>query len=51
MGDNLLKCQNGLGTFIEVRDVIEKVGKDAFRFMMISRKSDAHLDFDFQKGS
>jgi len=37
------------GTFIEIRDVVEKVGKDAFRFMMVSRKSDAHLDFDFQK--
>ncbi len=37
------------GTFIEVRDVIEKVGRDVFRFMMISRKSDAHLDFDFVK--
>lgn len=43
------KMSKRAGTFIEVREVIEKVGRDAFRFMMISRKSDAHLDFDFQK--
>ncbi len=44
-----VKMSKRAGTFIEVKDVIEKVGKDAFRFMMISRKSDAHLDFDFKK--
>lgn len=48
-GGQPLKMSKRAGTFIEVRDVIEKVGRDAFRFMMISRKSDAHLDFDFQK--
>lgn len=44
-----VKMSKRAGTFIEIRDVIEKVGKDAFRFMMVSRKNDAHLDFDFQK--
>lgn len=44
-----VKMSKRAGTFIEVKDVIEKVGKDPFRFMMISRKSDAHLDFDFKK--
>lgn len=44
-----VKMSKRAGTYIEVRDVIEKVGKDAFRFMMVSRNSDAHLDFDFQK--
>jgi arginyl-tRNA synthetase len=44
-----VKMSKRAGTFIEIRDVVEKVGKDAFRFMMVSRKSDAHLDFDFQK--
>jgi len=48
-GGQPVKMSKRAGTFIEVRDVIEKVGKDAFRFMMITRKSDAHLDFDFQK--
>ncbi len=44
-----VKMSKRAGTFIEVRDVIQKVGKDPFRFIMISRKSDAHLDFDYQK--
>ncbi len=48
-GGQPVKMSKRAGTFIEIRDVVEKVGKDAFRFMMISRKSDAHLDFDFQK--
>lgn len=48
-GGQPIKMSKRAGTFIEVRDVINKVGKDAFRFMMVSRKSDAHLDFDFQK--
>jgi len=48
-GGQPVKMSKRAGTFIEVRDVIEKVGKDAFRFMMVSRKNDAHLDFDFQK--
>jgi arginyl-tRNA synthetase len=44
-----VKMSKRAGNFIEVQDVIDKVGKDPYRFMMISRKSDAHLDFDFQK--
>ncbi len=44
-----VKMSKRAGTFVTVRDVIEKVGKDVFRFMMVSRKSDAHLDFDFKK--
>jgi arginyl-tRNA synthetase len=37
------------GDFITLRDVVEEVGRDAVRFMMLYRKSDAPLDFDFQK--
>lgn len=48
-GGQPVKMSKRAGTFIEIRDVVEKVGKDAFRFMMVSRKNDAHLDFDFQK--
>lgn len=48
-GGQPVKMSKRAGTFIEIRDVIEKVGKDALRFMMVSRKSDAHLDFDFEK--
>lgn len=37
------------GTFITVRDVIDSVGKDVIRFMMLTRRDDAPLDFDFKK--
>jgi len=34
------------GTFVELRDLIEEVGADAVRFLMLMRKSDAQMDFD-----
>ncbi|WEX07333.1 arginine--tRNA ligase [Chelativorans sp. AA-79] len=37
------------GEFVTLRDVIDEVGPDAVRFMMLYRKSDAPLDFDFAK--
>ncbi len=37
------------GTFITLRDVIDRVGKDATRFMMVCRHQDMPIDFDFSK--
>ena len=37
------------GNLVTLRDVVEEVGSDAVRFMMLYRKNDAPLDFDFQK--
>ncbi|MBV2142879.1 arginine--tRNA ligase [Falsochrobactrum sp. TDYN1] len=37
------------GEFITLRDVVDEVGRDPVRFMMLYRKSDAPLDFDFAK--
>jgi arginyl-tRNA synthetase len=37
------------GDFVTLRDVVDEVGRDAIRFMMLYRKSDAPLDFDFAK--
>ena len=34
------------GTFVELRDLIDEVGPDAVRFLMLMRKSDAQMDFD-----
>lgn len=45
----ILKMSKRKGTFITVREGLEKVGLDAIRFMMVSRKNDAPLDFDFSK--
>jgi len=36
------------GNLITLREVVEEVGRDAVRFMMMFRKADAPLDFDFE---
>ncbi len=41
-----VKMSKRAGTFVTLRDVIDKVGKDVVRFIMLTRKNDAHLDFD-----
>ena len=37
------------GTFVTLRDLVDEVGKDVVRFIMLTRKNDAHLDFDLNK--
>ena len=37
------------GTFVTLRDVVDEVGKDVVRFIMLTRKNDAQLDFDLVK--
>jgi arginyl-tRNA synthetase len=37
------------GDFVTLREAVEEVGRDAIRFMMLYRKSDAPLDFDFAR--
>ncbi|NMJ42224.1 arginine--tRNA ligase [Roseomonas sp. JC162] len=37
------------GTYITLRDLIEEVGRDAVRFTMLTRKSDAQMEFDLDK--
>lgn len=43
------KMSKRAGTFVTLRDVVEEVGRDPVRFMMLYRKNDAPLDFDFAK--
>ena len=43
------KMSKRAGTFVTVREVVEEVGAGAFRFIMLTRKNDAPLDFDFAK--
>ncbi len=43
------KMSKRAGTFITLRDVVEHVGSDVTRFVMLTRKNDAPLDFDFDK--
>jgi arginyl-tRNA synthetase len=37
------------GDFVTLREVVEEVGRDPVRFMMLYRKNDATLDFDLAK--
>ena len=37
------------GTFVTLRDLVDEVGRDPVRFMMLMRKNDAPLDFDLAK--
>jgi len=41
------KMSKRAGTFVTLRDVVEQVGSDVTRFVMLTRKNDAPLDFDF----
>ena len=41
------KMSKRKGDYITVDDLISEVGKDATRFIMLNRSSDAELDFDF----
>jgi arginyl-tRNA synthetase len=43
------KMSKRAGTFVTLRDVVEQVGADVTRFVMLTRKNDANLDFDFDK--
>ncbi len=36
------------GTFVTLREVIDEVGKDAARFIFLTRRADSHLDFDLE---
>jgi len=43
------KMSKRAGTFVTLRDVVDQVGPDVTRFVMLTRKNDASLDFDFDK--
>ncbi len=48
-GDEELKMSKRAGTFVTLRDVVDMVGPDVTRFVMLTRKNDAPLDFDVEK--
>lgn len=43
------KMSKRAGTFVTLRDVVEQAGADVTRFIMLTRKNDVALDFDFAK--
>jgi arginyl-tRNA synthetase len=48
-GGEPVKMSKRAGTFVTLRDVVDEVGPGPVRFMMLHRKNDAPLDFDFVK--
>jgi len=44
-----IKMSKRSGNFVTLADVVREVGKDVVRFMMLTRRADAPLDFDFAK--
>jgi arginyl-tRNA synthetase len=44
-----VKMSKRAGDFVKLAEVVEEVGKDVVRFMMLTRRADAPLDFDFAK--
>jgi arginyl-tRNA synthetase len=44
-----VKMSKRAGNFVTLADVVREVGKDVVRFMMLTRRADAPLDFDFAK--
>jgi arginyl-tRNA synthetase len=48
-GGQPVKMSKRAGTFVTLRDVVDRVGKDVVRFIMLTRRNDQTIDFDFQK--
>ena len=48
-GGEPLKMSKRAGEFVTLREVVDEVGRDAVRFMMLYRSNDAVLDFDLVK--
>jgi arginyl-tRNA synthetase len=44
-----VKMSKRAGSFVTLRQVVDQVGKDVVRFIMLTRKNDAPLEFDFVK--
>ena len=48
-GGEPAKMSKRAGTFVTLRDLIEEVGPDVVRFIMLTRRNDAPLEFDLKK--
>jgi arginyl-tRNA synthetase len=48
-GGEPVKMSKRAGDFVTLAEVVSEVGRDVVRFMMLTRRADAPLDFDFMK--
>lgn len=47
-GEEIVKMSKRAGTFVTAREVLDEVGKDAFRFFLLMQNSSTHMDFDLE---
>jgi arginyl-tRNA synthetase len=47
-GESAVKMSKRGGTFVTAREVLDEVGRDAFRFFLLMRAPESHLDFDLE---
>jgi arginyl-tRNA synthetase len=47
-GGELVKMSTRKASFVTVDEVMEEVGRDVFRYFMVERRADTHLDFDVE---
>jgi arginyl-tRNA synthetase len=50
-GDEVMKMSKRTGDFITAREVLEVVGKDAFRYFLLTSSPETHMDFDMELAS
>ncbi len=48
-GGQPVRMSKRAGTYVTLRDLLDEVGKDAVRFTMLTRKSDAQMEFDLDQ--
>lgn len=47
-GEEIVKMSKRAGNFVTAREVLDEVGKDAFRFFLLTPRSQTHMDFDLE---
>lgn len=47
-GEEVVKMSKRAGNFVTAREVLDEVGKDAFRFFLLTPRSQTHMDFDLE---
>ena len=47
-GKEVIKMSKRAGNFVTAKEVLDEVGKDAFRFFLLTPRSQTHMDFDLE---
>lgn len=47
-GEEVVKMSKRAGNFVTAKEVLDEVGKDAFRFFLLTPRSQTHMDFDLE---